>query len=136
MNSARVHCGFAESIKKINDFAAECGVKVGRPRSDCKMFKLSLGLFLLRVAPDDFTRQWGLLGHKSFCMGKFLVQNTLGARGIFFSRWERTLGYFKSTVEEDIKIPAVDLESLSVLSDLEKKSSSTVSMLKINAKEN
>ena len=78
----------------------------------------------VQVNPSPFSPKSLLVngapkGIKVFAWGGFLFKIPWVPEEFLF-KVERTLGYFKSTVEEDIKIPAVDLESLSVLSDLEK----------------
>ncbi|XP_044163132.1 uncharacterized protein LOC114975662 [Acropora millepora] len=84
MNSARVHSGFAGNIKKINDFAAECGVKVYVTSS----FRKS-GQAIKNAIVQPATRSNHFVGH---AIDMNLVEGSLWCNSKCLQNWRYNQG--------------------------------------------
>lgn len=92
MNSARVHCGFAESIKKINDFAAECGVKVHVTSS----FRKS-GQAIKNAIVQPATRSNHFVGH---AIDINLAQGSLWCNSKCLQNWQSNHGGVRCFIQK------------------------------------
>lgn len=92
MNSARVHSGFAENIKKINDFAAECGVQVYVTSS----FRKS-GQAIKNAIVQPATRSNHLVGH---AIDMNLVEGSLWCNSKCLQNWQCNQGGVRCFIQK------------------------------------
>lgn len=91
-NSARVHSGFAENIKKINDFATECGVQVHVTSS----FRKS-GQAIKNAIVQPATRSNHFVGH---AIDINLVEGSLWCNSKCLQNWQCNQGGVRCFIQK------------------------------------